>query len=185
MEKHARKFTESVWLDLVDRVVALYHCNEELTRSISDWSIGRLAAALPFLAGAKDAYRIALNNLLLVVAMSIPGVGKDVFLHGREDDQDVFHRLMLLYHEDGDHDIQMRGLALLAIVMINDYCTDMDSDAKVGKYNPVLTGAWDPVQKRKELVEQVQAIPCEEMDGIMSLENAVTQEYWLPPYVAN
>ncbi len=179
MERKTVRFSENVWMDLVGRVCALYHLDGSDRERIASCSLFKLATALPFLAGATDAYRISLNNLMLVLVMSMKGVGKEVFLHDSIDDLDVFHRLQLLYHEDGDHDIQMRGLALLAIVMINDYCTDMAEDSKNGKYNPVLTGAWDPDTKRKELISMVKGIRCPEMDSVFPLDDAVDQDSWI------
>ena len=81
MERKTVCFSDDVWSDLVERTGILYHFDESVQERIASCGLFKLAAALPFLSGAKDAYRISLNNLMLILVMSMKGVGKDIFLH--------------------------------------------------------------------------------------------------------
>lgn len=172
-------FTEKVWESLVSRISGFTEYDGMSHSKIMHSQIFRLAAAIPYLAKAPNPERIAICNLLNIVAMSLPHCAKDLFLHKPADDSNVLDRLMLLYHYDIDHDIQIRALSLLAIIMVNDYCTDMEEDIHNGKYNPVASGIWDPDMIRNNLIKQIATISCPEMDMIMSPEDALKTGFWI------
>ena len=174
-----RRFTDCIWTDLVRRVGVLCNFDETIIISIMENQLFKLATALPYLAGAHEAQRLALNNLLLIIAMSLHTPCKDVFLHKPEDDDDVFHRLKLLYHEDGDHDIQMRGLALMAIVMINDHCHDAEEDSAIGKYNPIVAKKWNAYPYQKILVDFINTVPGPKMDELFPINQAKEMNGWI------
>lgn len=176
----SESFTDKIWEGLVKRVSLFLHYDQRQEQELYQNSLYRLATAIPYLAGAATPLRYALQNLLTIIVMSEKDIGKDIFLHTYQDDENVFNRLLTLYHpEIGNEMVQKRALALLAIVMINDYCADLQNDAKEEKYNPVLVDIWNPEEKRQSLVSFVKETPCPDMDVFFTVEEALSTWFWV------
>jgi len=134
---------------------------------------------LPFIADSPEWQRESMNNLILIIAISIPGNAKGIFSHCKNDDKDTLNRLRIFIHPTGNQEIQERGIALMTIVMLNDYYSDQKFDEKIGKYNPLISGVWNYEQKKQELALTVQRKACPLMDHFFSLEDALTRSFWL------
>jgi len=178
--KEIERFSDNIWDFLVERVALFLHYDHEMSMSVYHNQLFKLAAAMPFLAMADNPMRYAMQNLVTIIMMSSAGVAKDIFLHNQCDDEEVFNRLRLLFHSNvGQESIQRRALALLAIVMINDYCTDQQEDMGNEKYNPVTAAVWDPSVEKSKLVEYIQSTHCPDVDVIFPLETALNRGFWL------
>lgn len=173
------QFTESEWSSMVDTASSVYQLDSTTISIVRSCSLFKLAAAIPYLAESTDRRRESLSNLLLVIAMSLPFPTKDLFAHCITDDDDPLNRLsVFLRSSSGRMDIQKRAVALLSLVMLNDYRTDYESDWKAGKYNPLVEKKWKYETVRDELIKCIGSVDCPVMDEIFSLEEALGRSYW-------
>lgn len=173
------RFNEDYWKSAMNIVAQLVDLDPTLKENIEHDNLFMLAAALPFLSGSPFWQREGICNLLLIVSISIPGRLKQIYTHCEVDNKEILSRLMILVHDTGIKQIQLRGLALMAIVMINDYLQDQDRDRSIGKYNPISDGSWDYSTERQKLIAIVKSSFCPDMDEIFSLEQALIRTFWL------
>ncbi len=80
----------------------------------------------------------------------------------------------------GDQAIIRRGLAHLALNMVDDYRRDVDIDQSIGKYNPVAAGVWDAESIAEELEAIIEATESPELDHIVYGDGGgTTQDWWM------
>lgn len=152
---------------LIDCIADSYRMTEEERTHIQSSQTARLIAALPFLAGCKEAHRTALAHLSLYV-LAERGA-EDIFNHCPEDDADIRARLRLgMQFVGGDAAIINRGMDLLCLQMLCGYERDRIQDRDAGVYNPLNSGAWKFEALKTELVSRIEATPCPRMDTYMS-----------------
>lgn len=170
------EFSEARWLELVDRVSLLFHVSEDRKEKILRNKAMKLTAAIPFIAGCRNPMRTALSHLTIYTAAASEG-GKDVFGHRFSDNDDLFTRLERISHfEGGDERLIDRGMALLALAMLEDHKADAEEDRLKGKYNPVNSGAWNYEETAAKLKSRIKALPCQAMDSIYGPDQAPS--YW-------
>jgi hypothetical protein len=130
-----------------------------------DGRIGKLIAAIPFLAGCEDAERTACVHLGAYL-LSIRET-KEPFNARSDDSSSVLERLRLLSNfKGGDRRIIDKGLCLIALAMVSDYKRDLEEDARAGKYNPIAAGDWNYEAVVEDLERRIRDVPCEAMDKI-------------------
>ena len=120
--------------------------------------------------------RTSLANLS--VYMMYVGPTKEVFNATPQDDTDIFARLDLARFIGGRQEIVDRGVALLALNMLADYRRDVVFDIANGKHNPVATGAWEYDDLEAELLQQITAVDCPQMDAIITAPE-IMDALWL------
>lgn len=148
---------------------------EERQRFVSA-PIARLIGSLPFLAGCTRAERTAIEHLGTYV-LSVRET-RAAFYAAPDDDASVYDRLApIMRFDGGDPDILRRGMAILALNMVNDYGRDVDLDRMLGKHNPIGSGAWNLDSLRSELQSTIDSIDCEEMDRVVA-SGAGTNNFW-------
>ena len=171
VSQKARLFEEAKWVEISDRVARAFRMSEEERARFESSKVAQLIAALPYLAGCEDADRTAVAHLgayLLSIKETKP------YFHARpEDDASPLERLWLgANFKGGDRAIIERGLCLLALNMVSDYKRDLEEDARLGKYNPIASGAWNFEAVVEELQWKVVKVHCEEMDEILPITAA-------------
>ncbi len=164
-------FDQKTW-DLVTRTVAeRMRLSLQELESLQNNMTARLIAAIPFIAGCGNADRISLQHLATYLLAQTAEI---VFDHREEDDDDLFLRLERISHfPDGDKRIIRRGMNVLALLMISNYEKSIETDQRSGVYNPLVTGAWNVEKLRGTLIKEIRAVPSQEMDTILDLEQAV------------
>ncbi len=161
-------FTDRMWNDLVDRTAGLFHFDDPRKEKMANHQVMKLVGALPFLAGCRNPYRIALSHLATYVMAASEG-GKDLFLHSFADNSDLFSRLERISHFDGgDPAVIQRGMNLLALAMLEDHRKDSLEDRQNRKYNPLNAGAWDYEKMAGELKKAIASVDCPGMEQILS-----------------
>ena len=163
-----------IWNEQCDEVLNLLPSYRQFEERIRRNVIARLIARLPYLAGTERPERDGVNNLVIFVLSSY-GDTRKVFRHAPGDDVSVFERLKPIMNFTGGNDkILTRGMNIIALVLVHDYHRDMDEDLLTGHYNPLNSGRWDYDEIRKELEDQIRAVPCKQMDRILDLETIPT-----------
>jgi hypothetical protein len=168
-------FNEEFWSKIV-RLVA-----EALRLSISEMNAlqqnrtAKLIGALPALAGARDADRVAVQHVITyLTAQRLEAI----FDHRRDDDQPLTARLERISHfPGGDRRVLQRGMDLLTLLMISGYERSQVTDRRKGVYNPLGSGSWDGDREKTRLVKAIRAVPSPEMDQILDLEVALRGEW--------
>ncbi len=146
------KTLDSVWENYVEVAANTFRAVNGEKEKLSSSTLARFVSILPHIAGCEDADKCGFINLCLYVIERTKG--KPFFLHKKEDDKDVLHRLDPFKRnlKGGDQTIVDAGMARLGLMMLEDYKADMDSDHKEGKYNPLNEKAWDFDTMKKELL---------------------------------
>lgn len=169
-------FPETLWTEMSDRVAHAFRMTEAEAEAFRAHRIARLIAAIPFLAGCEDAERTAVAHLgsyLLSIRET-----KGYFCARPADDVSPLERLRLgTSFKGGDPRIIERGLCLLALDMVFDYQRDIEEDARLGKHNPIASGAWDFKDTVANLEYKVISVECPEMDDILPIEIS-PMSYW-------
>ena len=173
--RRAVRFTESTWSDLTGHVASEFGFSEERLEMLRAKDIARLIGAIPFLAGCDDAFETAATNLRHYV-MSC-GVGSQIYAATPENSCDVFGRLSPAKYHGGDEAIILRGMSLIALNMLADYKRDVELDRSMGKYNPIGAGDWNYTEKYAELMSNVTALECPEMDDIVEV-HTIMDTWW-------
>ncbi len=172
MSKESKATVEA----LLQQVAAAFRFDRDETERFVAKPLARLIASLPFLAGCDHPERTAVEHLGVYVLSCRQT--REAFYATPGDDRDVYARLEAGMHfSGGDQAIVDRGMALIALTMVNDYVRDVTVDRVLGKHNPVATGAWDASELIERLTAQVNAVRSPEMDAIFSLE-AGTLNWW-------
>lgn len=157
-------------------VAAAFRMDQEEAERFREKSIARLIAALPFLAGSAHPVRTATQHVGIYV-LSVRET-RNSFYATEADDRYVYARLgPISSFEGGDERIIRRGMALLALNMVNDYARDVSLDRMLGKHNPVASGAWNYEAIVRELQRHIEVVDCPHMDDIMASDEGA-DGYW-------
>jgi len=161
------------WEDLAFKICKSFSFTEEESCNFLSNKVAKLIGCLPKIAETKTPERDGCSNLAVYI-MSIRDT-KQIYNHQAHDDTDVFARLQdIMNFNGGAQDILQKGMTLLALMMVNDYKRDVDSDILDGKYNPVASGAWDFNLIRAQLIAEYEKNDIQEIDNILLLsETAV------------
>ena len=164
-----------VWDTISDDLAAAFRMPEEEKMRFKDKDIAKLIAAIPFLAGCEDAERTAVSHVGIYVLSN-----RETKLYYNahfSDNESVFERLRLISSfKGGNPDIIKKGMALIALTMLNDYKRDVYIDETLGKYNPVADNEFDYEGLKKDLETRIRSVKCFEMDEI--LDEAGTRGFW-------
>jgi len=172
-----RLFTDENWAEISSAVAAAFRMNEEEAARLREGRIGRLIAAIPFLAGCDEAERTAVAHLGTYL-LSIKET-KPYFNAHRGDGASPLERLRLISDfKGGDQRIIGRGMCLLALNMVSDYKRDIEEDERLGKYNPIAAGDWNFEATVEDLEWKIVTVPCEEMDDIAPI-GAIPLSFWV------
>ena len=154
------------WNQIVEWVAEAFRFTSDEKRRFAAKKLAKLVAAIPFLAGCKDPSRTAVSHLgtyVLSVKLKHGAVSRP------SDDESLFRRIELLGNFiGGDPEIIQRGMNLIALCMISNYVHDAENDKTQGKYNPVVAGVVDAENIRLQLVQEIESVPCSDMDEIMT-----------------
>lgn len=170
---------ECIWDEMCDNLFDYmpgYRGYESLIRNNK---VAQLVGHLPYLAKTERPYRDAMSNLTIFILSSY-GSTKEIYTHCPDDDCNVYSRLRPIMNFTGGQDaIIDRGMALIAMVLLNDYKRDMSDDLITGHYNPLNAGVWDYDSMQAELTDRIKEKPCRKMDRILSL-NMLPFVVWNP-----
>jgi hypothetical protein len=169
--RRATQWTESNWSAITDLVAREFGLNERDLQALRSKEIARLIGAIPFLAGCDDPAALAIDNLRHYV-MSC-GIGKELYAATEENSADVFGRLDPARYQGGDEAIIRRGMSIVALNMLADYNRDVELDRSLGKYNPIGAGDWNYEEKLDELLANIRAVDCPDMDEIADVHTIV------------
>ncbi len=151
----SRGFSEQ-WPEIAEAVGSAFRMDTKELEWLRKKPVAKLIAAIPFLAGCDQPARTAVAHLgtyLLSIRETKPFFNADT-----TDDGDILDRLRLIMNfRGGDAAVIDRGMALLALNMLDDYKRDVQIDAALGKYNPVASGAFDYEAVRTELIRRIEA----------------------------
>ena len=166
------------WNDVSFKVTELFDMSGNEVKLFQTCNTAKLIGTLPFLAGTVTAERDSISNLIIYIA-SVQQATRECYLHTHEDDEEILDRLKPINHfNGGDRQILHRGMNLLALIMLEDYQRDKELDLKNQKYNPVLSGIWNYEFIKEKILNEIEKVPCPDMDNIISLEY-VPFTYWM------
>ena len=164
-------FDEHTWKTITGLVAERLRLSVGELDELRGKTTPKLIAAIPYLAGCRDADRVAAQHVTTYLLAESAAV---IFDHRRDDDRDVLARLERISHfPDGDKKVIRRGMNLLALIMVNGYEQSVQTDRAQSVYNPIVEGTWDADKIRTALVREVRGAPNPEMDTIIDLERAV------------
>ena len=170
--------SEAKWNEVTEQIGATFRLSDCELEKLRDNAVAKLVAAIPYNAECNHQDRTALAHLGIYMMAKDPAC-KEQFGHTAEDNTDLLRRLTTANAFDGgDQEIIDRGLNMLALIQLEDHYHDQDEDKDAQKYNPVLAGAWDYEATKTGLVEKITAVPCEEMDYTMRLDQV--RGWWDP-----
>jgi len=171
-QQSAGTFTQEQWYSIATQISAAFRMNEVESDKFRNRKIAQLIAAIPFLSGSKNPERTALSHLATYLLAAT--TARTIFDHAFHDDHDIMARLETISHfEDGDRSIIDRGMRLLALNMVCGYVRDLAKDEASGEYNPVLSGAWDADVLIEHLKKEIEAVPCERMDNVITIPETI------------
>ena len=159
------------WLTLSAMAAEAFRMGPDETKRLQRNRTARLIGSLPAIAGTRTPLRDGCSNLAVYI-MSVRNT-KSLYNHCRWDDSDIYARLRDIMHfNGGDAGIIRKGMALLALQMVNDYARDVEEDKREGKYNPILSQKWDYADTKARLLSEYYSIDSEDIDDIMSLSES-------------
>lgn len=158
----SRSFSDQ-WPEIAEAVGRAFRMDTQELTWLKKKPVAKLIGAIPFLAGCDQPARTAVAHLGTYI-LSIRET-KPFFNADPTDDGDILDRLRLIMNfRGGDAEIIDKGMALLALNMLDDYKQDIQIDSALGKYNPVTSGAIDYEVTREELVNRVTPSSTEAVD---------------------
>ncbi|MFW5880556.1 MAG: hypothetical protein ACOCU9_02880, partial [Spirochaetota bacterium] len=163
----ASQWTESTWSALVDHVADEFGLEKRGRSALRAKEIAKLIGAIPYLAGCDDPQDLAPANLRHYVASC--GAFKKLYAATPENSAETLGRLAPLHYNGGDEAVIRRGMSLIALNMLADYKRDVELDRSLGKYNPIGAGDWDYDEKLCELLRNIDAVDCPDMDDIATV----------------
>ncbi|MBI9099174.1 MAG: hypothetical protein JEY91_11885 [Spirochaetaceae bacterium] len=161
------KLTEKMWNCLTWDVARLFTLDKsELEKLRGNW-VAKVIACIPYLAECRNPEKTALKHLGIYIESISPST-KSLYAHRKEDDISPFKRLEpISQFKGGKRTIIEKGMNLLALISLEDHQHDLEEDRMTGKYNPILSGAWDYTMTKQSLVAAIEKVPCTEMDNMM------------------
>lgn len=164
-------FNEETWASITRMAAEVLRLGPTELQILRDTVTARLIAAIPYIAGCRDADRTATQH---VVTYLLAERADEIFDHRIEDDHAVEARLERISHcVGGDAKLLRRGMALLELTMVSGYERSVETDRARGVYNPLLSGAWDADEIKSRLVKEIRSIPSPPMDEIFDVERAL------------
>lgn len=164
---------ERDWEDVADRVRALLNYGVANKEWLQGSRMARFIASIPFLAGCEKPRETSFVHLLTYLA-SLEESAKEVFMARPEDDANLFSRLApIMLCAGGDARVLACCHDLLALCMVANYRKDAESDARIGKHNPVATGAWNADAVIDSLKTKIRASITPEISALYSEEEAL------------
>jgi hypothetical protein len=164
-------FDDEQWESLTRLVAEAMRLGPSELERLRANKTAQLIAAIPVIAGCRDADRVACHHLATYL---LADSASSIFDHRREDDRDAMARLERISHfPDGDRKLIERGMSLLALLMISNYEGSSETDRRDSVYNPLVSGSWNADDVRNPLIRRVRAVASPEMDAIIDLEQAL------------
>jgi hypothetical protein len=164
---------EVYWETLADKVCTTFSFTDEESRSFLNNKVAELIGCLPKIAGTQTPERDGCSNLAVYI-MSIRET-RQFYNHQKCDDTDVFARLQnIMNFNGGDLNLLQKGMALLALMMVNDYKRDEEDDREVRKYNPITAGTWIFNELRYQILKDYEKIESDKIDSILTLSECAT-----------
>ena len=173
--RRASQWSESSWSATTDLVAREFGLGDRKLQALRAKGVARLIGAIPFLAGCDNPSELALANLGHYVTSC--GIGKKLYAATAENSTNVFGRLNPAQYQGGDEAIIRRGMSLVALNMLADYNRDVELDRSLGKYNPIGAGDWNYEEKLEELLANVEAVECPEMDEIIGVHTIMNSAW--------
>lgn len=170
-------FSETKWAELIEKMGMLYNLDSTAKAKMLNHKVTKMIAAIPFIANSNNPERTAMSHLSIYF-LAASKAGKMTFVHKESDNDDILKRLESISNFDGgDETIIAKGMNLLALTMIEDYYRDMSDDKEKNKYNPFVSGAWNYLMIKNELVERASSYKITELDDIIDIHE-VQNTYW-------
>ncbi len=168
---------DPLWAEYVDTAAATFRATDDEKNRLAGSMVARFVALLPSIAGCEEAGKSGFMNLCLYIIERTGG--KSYFLHDRDDDAHVLHRLDPFKRNmaGGDRKIVDSGMARLALVMLADYKMDMAADQAAEKYNPLVEGTWNFDEMKKELETTAAMTDSPELDSALPVDTAL-RSWW-------
>jgi hypothetical protein len=179
-EKHEADWFVSedrLWNRLVDRLVILFRFSAEEETRIRENKLLKMLSLLPEFAECDNPQGTGL--LIATTYIAERKVGRDLFAHGPQNDEDILSRLAPFSRlmEGGDPEIIEKGLNLAALTMVKDYADDAEQDTGNGKYNPVASGRWNWRDIAATIMQRNAEIYQPQIDKIYGTEVAL-KSFW-------
>lgn len=165
---------ENYWLRISGIIAETFRMDPEERARLQKHPTARLIGCLTWIAGTRKPERDGISNLAVYI-MSIRET-KAWYAHLPDDDRTVYERLNHIMNFSGGSELlKAKGMALIALQMLNDYRRDQEADLLKGKYNPLNAGTWDLQQLRSQLLQTIrkaEGVPGTELiDACMSVSD--------------
>ncbi len=132
------------WNKITEQVSSALRLIPERRFLLRNNMIAKHITLIPFISETDTPERDACSSLSIYL-LSVSPETKHLYSHDLADDRDPFQRLMnLMTYSHGSKEIQRAGIALIVMNMIHGYIRDRERDVITGKYNPIVSGLWDP-----------------------------------------
>ena len=144
------KLTKSFnWESIADELSAIFHLSKEEKEKVLKSPAARLTAEIAYLAGCHDPDRVAMAHVgTIIIASKNPR-----FSHKKNES--LYNRMAVLDHYPGGNpEIVKAGMILLELISLYDHVRDIESDRKIGKYNPLLDDI-EYISERDRLLDVV------------------------------
>ena len=162
---------ETVWDGIVNQISGAFRLASDESAALRRNRVAKLIASIPYNSECENMERTALAHLGTYM-LAKDRFCKTDFSHTESDDSDPLKRMSLMNHfQGGNNEVIVRGLNMLALCQLEDHNCDAESDAADGRYNPLVSGAWDYRKQRDYLIEEIEKVSCPEMDAVMSTDN--------------
>lgn len=169
--------TVEQWSNLAGRAGAVLNYGIKEKEWLKHSKMARLITATPFLASCEKAEETAFTHLIIYL-VSLDESAKALYLHGPDDDRDVYTRLFPLSNfPGGNASLIQCSLDLMALTMLSNYYRDAEEDSKRGKYNPLNEGKWIYAEESKRLTAEIKKNMSPELSEIYTIDDAL-QGYW-------
>jgi len=169
--------TKEQWENVLSRAGAVLNFGIEKKEQVKNSKMAKLIAAVPFIAGCNKAVETSFSHLLIYL-MSLDESAKDIYFHKKEDDADIYSRLIPISNfSGGNKEIIDCCMDLLTLCMVSNYKKDAADDKEIGKYNPLNSGEWDYDTISKKLIEKIDKNIIPEITNIYTKDDAL-KAYW-------
>ncbi len=176
---NVQSFTDETWNRLSGIISSAFSMSPERAGKFEKNVTARLIAAIPYFAGCREPERTALSHLATYV-LADSDSARRIFDHKKEDDYDVMARLATIAgFEGGDPAVINRCMKALAVIMIEGYKRDAESDTAKGWYNPVASKSWNCDTMLQALRASVGRGGDPDLDKI--IDAALVDGWWMGP----
>lgn len=169
--------TGEQWSNITGRAGAVLNYGIKEKEWLKSSKMARLIAEVPYLAGCDKPETTAFSHLMIYL-IAMHESAKDVFLHKRDDDNDLYTRLFPISNFiGGDTSIIQCCLDLMGLCMLSNYKNSADEDRKLGKYNPINANQWNYATESEKLLKKVNQTMTPEIAAVYAVEDAL-KGYW-------